>query len=250
MNHETLVSVVEEETVLSSKDKPNSDAVVEVQKDVVCIIPTMNEAAAIRKVIKGAKQFTNRVVVVDGHSDDGTVEVAKDAGADVIFQVGGKGKGVALCTSFEKVKGDLYVIIDGDATYDALEMESIVKPILNGEADMVIGSRLKGEMEDGSITQVNKVGNAVFNRLINWLYNGNISDSQSGFRALSRKAVDSLDLSSTGFEIETEMTVKALKKGLKIKEVPITYVKRIATKTKLSSIKDGSKIFKTIITSL
>ena len=128
-------------------------------------------------------------------------------------------------------------------------MEEIIKPILEDEADMVVGSRLKGKMEDGAITRFNKVGNRFFNFLINSFFNGNVTDSQSGYRALNRKAIESLNLSSKGFEVETEMTIKALKQRLKVKEIPITYKMRRGTPSKLNSIKAGSSILKTIINS-
>ena len=100
------------------------------------------------------------------------------------------------------------------------------------------------------MSTLNKVGNRFFNNLINFFYHGTITDSQSGFRAISRKAVEKMRLSSKGFEIETEMTVKALKQGLRVKEVPISYVRRRGSPTKLHAFKAGLKIFKTIITNL
>jgi glycosyltransferase involved in cell wall biosynthesis len=139
------------------------------------------------------------------------------------------------------------VTIDGDATYDASELVNLVQPIIDGKADMVVGSRLKGCMEPGSISRVNKIGNNLFNFLINNIFNGEISDSQSGFRALSDYAVKQLNLTSHDFEVETEITIKALKAGLRIKEVPIQYSRRRGTKSKLHSFKDGSRILKTIL---
>jgi glycosyltransferase involved in cell wall biosynthesis len=200
----------------------------------------------VAEVVKKSKLFADRVVVVDGHSKDGTIQIALESGADMILQ-DGKGKGMALRTAFNKVEGDIFVIIDGDATYDALEMERVVQPILADEADMVIGSRLKGKMEEGSISKVNIIGNRLFNFLINLLFNGGITDSQSGYRAVNRKAVESLSLESKGFEVETEMAVKALKQGLRIVEVPITYGRRRGSPSKLSSFKAGSRILRTII---
>jgi dolichol-phosphate mannosyltransferase len=216
---------------------------------IVFVIPTLNESSTIAEVVKKAKLFTARIVVVDGHSEDETSSVASDAGAEVVLQ-DGKGKGMALRTAFNRINSDIYVIIDGDATYDVMEMESIIKPILEGEADMVIGSRLRGKMEKGAITWVHKFGNGLFNFLINQLFHGEITDSQSGFRALNRRTVKRLNLSSESFEVETEMTIKTLKKGLKIREVPITYVKRKGSRSKLNSFKAGSRILRIIIVNL
>ncbi|MCJ7631849.1 glycosyltransferase family 2 protein [Candidatus Bathyarchaeota archaeon] len=210
-------------------------------QEILCLIPTLNESTAVAEVIAKAHHFAHRVVVVDGHSDDGTPAIASEAGADVIIQEG-KGKGMALRTAFTMFEADIYVIIDGDATYDVLEMDKLVQPVLDGEADMVIGSRLKGTLEDGAIPWVHKVGNDFFNFLINILFHGSITDSQSGYRALNRKAVESLHLSSQGFEVETEMTMKALKQGLKIKDVPITYRRRRGSQSKLHSFTAGFRI--------
>ncbi len=213
---------------------------------IACIIPTLNESLTIAEVVRKAQQFTDWIIVVDGNSQDNTCKCAIEAGATVIPQ-DGRGKGMALRTVFNKIDADIYVIIDGDATYDALEMGSLVKPVLENEADMVVGSRLRGRMEGGSITPINRLGNELFNFLINLLFDGKISDSQSGFRAMNREAVKALNLSSEGFEIETEITVKALKQGLKIREVPITYTKRKGSPSKLNSFKAGSKILTTIL---
>jgi dolichol-phosphate mannosyltransferase len=200
-------------------------------------------------VIRKAQQFTTHIVVVDGHSNDDTCDRAKHAGADIIYQEG-KGKGWALRTAFKQVQSDIYVTIDGDATYDARELINLVQPIIDDRADMVVGSRLKGCMEPGSISKVNKIGNNLFNFLINNIFNGDVSDSQSGFRAITDHAVRQLNLTSHDFEVETEITIKALKAGLRIKEIPINYSRRRGTKSKLNSFKDGTRILKTILAAI
>jgi len=223
---------------------------VEMFSEVLCIIPTLNEEKTIREVISKAKHFVNHVLVVDGFSVDDTYTNSKEAGAEVIFQEG-KGKGNALKTVFREIKEyDICVIIDGDGTYDPLEMGKIIEPIINGEADLVVGSRLQGKMEKGSISKTNIFGNNLFNFLINLLYKGKITDSQSGYRAMTSKAVNLINIKSEGFEIETEITIKALKKGMRIIEVPISYRKRRGSPTKLRPIKAGSRIIKTIIQNL
>ena len=219
------------------------------KQEIVCIIPTLNECDTVVEVIRKAQQFTPHIVVVDGHSNDDTCERAKVAGAKILYQEG-KGKGWALRTAFSQLKSDIYVTIDGDATYDAGELINLVQPIIDGKADMVVGSRLKGCMEPGSISKVNKIGNNLFNFLINSIFNGEVSDSQSGFRAITDHAVRQLNLTSHDFEVETEITIKALKAGLRIKEIPISYSRRRGTKSKLHSFKDGSRILKTILASI
>ncbi len=212
----------------------------------VCLIPTLNESPTIREVIIRAYGFTDLTVVVDGNSSDDTINIAKNSGAEILTQ-DGRGKGMAIQTALEKIDGDIYVIIDGDATYDASEMNAIVTPILNGEVDMVIGSRLLGRMEKGSISRTHLLGNRLFNALINLLNNSNITDSQSGFRAVNGRALKNLRLTSKGFEIETEMTVRALKNGLRIKEVPISYNIRKGTSSKLKGLATGVRILMTIL---
>jgi dolichol-phosphate mannosyltransferase len=218
--------------------------------EVLCIVPTLNEEATIEEIVRLAKRFAHRVIVVDGFSTDNTYNKAINSGAEVIFQEG-KGKGSALRTVFEEIRGDyIYVTIDGDATYDPLEMSNIIKPIIEDEADIVVGSRLQGKMEDGSISRTNIIGNKIFNFFINIFFKGKITDSQSGYRAMTRKAIDILDISSEGFEVETEITIKALKGGLDIIEVPITYRRRRGSSTKLRPLRDGSRIMITILKNL
>jgi len=215
-------------------------------KSVTCLIATLNEAPTVGEVIQKAKNHVDRVIVVDGNSSDDTSQIALKFGAEVLAQEG-KGKGMALRTAFNKIDEDVYVTIDGDATYDASEIDTLVTPIINGEADMVVGSRLNGKMEEGAITRFHKLGNHAFNAMINILNGSRISDSQSGFRAIDGRCVRSLELDSEGFEIETEITIKALRKGMRVKEVPITYKRRSGTPSKLSGFRSGYRITKTIL---
>jgi dolichol-phosphate mannosyltransferase len=206
----------------------------------------LNEGPTVGEVINKAKDFVDRVIVVDGHSSDDTSHVALKLGVEVLSQEG-KGKGMALRTAFSKIDEDIFVTIDGDANYDASEINSLIMPIIEGEADMVVGSRLNGKMEEGAITGFHKIGNHVFNAMINILNGSHISDSQSGFRAIDGGWARSLGLGTEGFEIETEITIRALRKGMRVKEVPITYTKRIGTPSKLSGFGAGYRIVKTIL---
>ncbi len=215
-------------------------------KRTVCLIPTLNEGPTVGEVILKAKKLVDKVVVVDGHSDDETPDMAKIHGAEVLVQKG-SGKGMAIQTAFQTVDQDILVIIDGDATYDASEIDSLIQPILQDEADMVVGSRLTGKMEEGAMTSFHRLGNHGFNVLINLLTGSHISDSQSGFRAIKGVWARSLRLASTSFEIETEITMRAIQHGLRIIEVPVTYRKRVNTVSKLSGFRAGWRILKTII---
>jgi dolichol-phosphate mannosyltransferase len=225
------------------------DAQTPEQVRLVCIIPTLNEGLTIGDVVNAAKRCADHVVVIDGGSEDDTATIAEEAGARVLNQAG-QGKGDALRTAFAKIPGDVYVTIDGDATYDPLDTPRLVRPIFHDAADMVVGSRLRGKMEHGAITWTNRLGNRFFNGLINAVYGHDISDSQSGFRAVTRRAVELMTLTANGFDIETEMTVKALKRGLRVTELPITYRRRRGTATKLHAIRAGFTILKTLICSM
>ncbi|MCJ7633315.1 glycosyltransferase family 2 protein [Candidatus Bathyarchaeota archaeon] len=211
-----------------------------------CLIPTLNESPTITEVIRNAHGLTDLIVVVDGNSIDDTVRVAKNSGAEVLIQEG-KGKGMAIQTALSKIEADIYVIIDGDATYNPSEINTIVSPVIDGEADMVVGSRLLGQMEKGAISWTHLLGNRFFNALINILNHSEISDSQSGFRAIAGEAFRNLRLCSKDFEIETEITVRALRNGLRVKEVPISYKGRRGTSSKLNGFGAGMKILRTIL---
>ena len=214
--------------------------------EIVYLIPTLNEAPTVGEVVRRAKRYARRVVVVDGYSGDDTCDRAEEAGAEILLQKG-KGKGAALHTAFSSIDADIYVIVDGDGTYDVGETEELLAPILMGEARMAIGSRLSGKLEDGAISKTHLLGNRFFNYLINVLFRSDVTDSQSGFRVISRDAMDLQGLRSKGFEIETEMTIQALGKGVKVVEVPIAYGRRTGSPSKLNGFRHGFSILITIL---
>ena len=217
----------------------------------ICVaIPTLNEENTIYEVVRGfselADHFPLSVLVVDGHSSDNTLKLARKAGASVIVQRR-RGKGAAMIEAVNKTKNDIYVFIDGDGTYLPSEFELIINSVLDGKADMVIGSRFKGKIEKGSIAPINILGNKFFN-LITWLvFNVHISDIFSGYRAVKKEVLEKINLRSCHFEVEVEMTVKTIASGFKILEVPITYLRRRGNSTKLRPFKDGLCIFKTFL---
>lgn len=144
------------------------------------------------------------------------------------------------------IDAEIFVFIDGDGTYLPIELDSLVKPILDGEADMVIGSRLKGEMEKDAMTMINKFGNKFFNFFIRRAVKFNIRDVLSGYRAVRGDSLKEIVLFSEGFEIEAEITLEFLGRKLRVMEVPISYKKRHGSLSKLQPFKDGVKIFKTL----
>jgi dolichol-phosphate hexosyltransferase len=215
-------------------------------EDVCVLIPTLNEAGSIGSVIDEFRGmgFEN-ILVIDGHSTDETVARAKAAGAKVVLQ-SGSGKGQALKDAFCLVKDDYIVLIDGDGTYLPSDVHLLLDPVMRGEVDQVVGNRF-GNLEWGALNRLNMFGNRFINFFFRLIYRINLSDILSGYRAFATSGVRRLDLSMTGFEIESEITIDSVKKGLKIVEVPITYRPRSGgTKTKLNPFKDGLKIILTI----
>lgn len=217
------------------------------KRDDVCVlIPTLNEAGSIRGVIEGFRSMGFQdILVIDGHSTDGTPDLARGAGARVIVQ-SGSGKGQALLEAFGHIDKEYIVLIDGDGTYLPSEVDRLLDPLMRGRADHVIGNRFSN-LRGGSLKRLNLVGNWLINLLFGIIYGVRLRDILSGYRAFTRSGISSLDLSVSGFEIESEITIESLKKGLRIVEVPITYLPRAGgTRTKLSPLRDGPKIMLTI----
>ncbi|NIA12221.1 MAG: S-layer glycoprotein N-glycosyltransferase AglJ [Nitrospiraceae bacterium] len=208
------------------------------KNDVCVLIPTLNEAKTISDIVK---KFRTEGLVIDGHSTDNTCELAASAGAEVIVQTG-KGKGQAIQQAFAAIEDEYVVMIDGDGTYLPEEIDVILAPILNGQADHVIGNRF-ANFSKGAFTKLNLVGNKLLNKMFGLIYGGWLNDILSGYRAFNKKSYKWIDLNKTGFEIETEITVECVKKDLRIAEVPITYLpRRYDASTKLNPLKDGIKI--------
>ncbi|MDD4160861.1 MAG: S-layer glycoprotein N-glycosyltransferase AglJ [Methanothrix sp.] len=215
-------------------------------KDVCVLIPTLNEEESIEPVIREFKAlgFEN-ILVADGHSTDGTVAKAKSAGAR-IFTQSGSGKGQALKEVFEEIEEEFILLIDGDGTYLPTDAATVLEPVLRGKADHVVGNRL-GNVQGGALKWLNMFGNKMINRFFATIYRVHLTDILSGYRAFTSEGIRRLDLTMKGFEIESEITIESVKKGLRIIEVPITYMPRpVGTKTKLHPFRDGLKIILTI----
>lgn len=215
-------------------------------EDVCILIPTLNEEDAIAEVVSEFKKmgFEN-VLVIDGHSVDDTCARAKKAGAKVVIQEG-TGKGQALKEAFEMIESDYILMIDGDGTYLPSEAALLLDPVMAGRADHVIGNRF-GNLQEGALTKLNMAGNKLINFFFRTVYDVPLNDILTGYRAFTKESVRRFDLTMSGFEIETEITIESVKKGLRIAEVPITYRQRpTGTKTKLNPLKDGARISATI----
>ena len=188
---------------------------------ITAILPAYNEEVSIGSVVLNTKKYVGNIIVVDDGSTDNTVEIAELAGAQVICHSSNKGKGAALKTGFEAVKSsEIIITMDSDAQHDPKEIPKLIAPIINGEADIVNGSRyINGNKKD--TPSYRRVGQTVLDKATNLGSGLDITDSQSGFRAFARHAVPAFRFSSVGFGIESEMLTDAANAGLRIKEVEI-----------------------------
>jgi len=210
--------------------------------DVSVILPALDEERTIGECItKIQKVFHDNVIngeiIVADSSTDRTPEIAASLGAKVIHTEK-NGYGNAYLTGFKHARGRNIVMGDADNTYDFLEIPKLLAPLQNG-ADFVIGSRFKGTIHKGSMDGLHRyIGNPVLTWMLNFIFHTHYSDTHSGFRAITRKALDRLPLTTGGMEFASEMLVMASKESLRIEEVPISYYPRL-TPSKLHSFADG-----------
>ncbi len=215
-------------------------------KSVTILLPALNEEDGIGEVIDSLPfgrleemGFRANVLVVDGHSKDTTIKIAREKGAKVAFQHG-KGKGNAVRLGMEIADSEFLVMLDADGTYPTEDIPAFLDMLQDG-ADVVMGSRLAGRIEDGAMTDLNRAGNKILSFLASMTYRTKVTDVCTGMWAFNRQAIESLRLNSTGFEIEAEMFAQASKAGLVIRETPILYSPRRG-EAKLGSIGCGLRI--------
>ncbi len=214
------------------------------------VIPTKNEAGSIAKVIEGVRPHCDQIIVVDGSSTDGTAQIAAGYPEVTLLQDSGRGKGEAIIIGINDAKGDIIVLIDSDGSHDPADIPRLVEPIIKGEADMIIGSRLLGGSDEihGNLTNyLRMVGAGFITLLINLRYKSELTDVLNGFKAITKEAAWSLDLRSRGFEIEQEMVVKALKKGYRVKEIASHEFCRASGHSKLPTYKGLMFIFRLFV---
>lgn len=198
---------------------------------VAVVIPTLNEEKGIGVVIKNLKKtltpHRHMIVVVDGHSRDRTVEIAKQNGAFVIFQ-NKQGYGDALYTGFryakDKLKAKIIFMMDADGTYDPSDCPKILQPVLKGKADLVVGKRI---VDNETMSLLNRFGNSMISWLVCRLLDLHLNDTQSGMYAFHSDLVDYINLTTTGWAFNTEILNAAKEGSFTIREVPISYRIRI-----------------------
>ncbi|MFD1861941.1 glycosyltransferase family 2 protein [Planococcus chinensis] len=218
---------------------------------IAVLLPCYNEELTIGKVVQDfRKELPDAAIYVyDNNSSDKTTEVALANGA-IVRQEPRQGKGNVVRSMFRDIDADVYVMADGDDTYPAEFVHDIIRPVVNGEANLVIGDRLSnGTYFNENKRQFHGFGNTLVKNLINRLYKSNINDIMTGYRAFDRLFVKSLPVTSPGFEIETEMSIHALDNKFLIKEVAIDYRDRPeGSESKLNTIQDGMKVLRMIFT--
>ncbi len=211
------------------------------------VIPTLNEAKNLRYVLPYIPGWVYEVIIIDGHSTDDTVNVARDLRPDVVVvKTDKRGKGAALCAGFEAASGDAIVMMDADGSMSPLEIPLYVGALMCG-MDYVKGSRFIQGGGTADMTTIRKLGNWGLTTVVCLLFGGGYSDLCYGYNAFWKRSLDTLELDTDGFEIETLMNVRALRAGLKIAEVPSFESYRIYGDSNLSAIRDGWRILMTIL---
>src|SRR6185295_10557292 len=214
--------------------------------DIAVLIPCFNEAASIGDVIKAFRVAlpNARIYVYDNNSYDNTASVAREAGA-IVRREPLQGKGHVVRRMFSDIEADVYVMVDGDATYDAAAAPRLVSRLIETQADMVVGARITEEKE--AYRAGHRFGNKMLTGLVSWIFGDRFTDMLSGYRAFSRRFAKSYPALASGFETETELTVHALELDMITAEVQTAYgARRIGSMSKLSTIRDGFRILATI----
>jgi len=213
------------------------------------VVPAMNEGKTIAEVLRGiaAQKEVNEIIVVDGHSTDNTLEIARQTIPSVktIIQ-SGKGKGDALKAGFQAASGDIVVAIDADGSMDPAEIPQFIRS-LRGDYDFAKGSRFLPESGTEDMTLLRRFGNKTFTVLVNILYGTSYSDCCYGYFALKKSAFNAIGVKSDGFEIETEINIRAGKKRLRAVEIPSYERRRLFGEGHLKALQDGWRILATIL---
>ena len=213
------------------------------------LIPCYNEEVTIKKVITDFQKTMPwaEIYVYDNNSTDRTAEIALECGANLRFEYK-QGKGNVVRSMFRDIEADCYILVDGDDTYPAEDALRLENAVLSGKADMAIGDRLSSTYFEENKRAFHNFGNVLVKKLINFIYKSDVHDIMTGLRAFSYDFVKSFPVTSKGFEIETEMTVFALDNNFKLYETPIDYRDRPSgSESKLNTVKDGTKVLKTIV---
>jgi glycosyltransferase involved in cell wall biosynthesis len=213
---------------------------------IAVLVPCYNEEKSIAKVVADFRAAlpSAAIFVFDNNSSDRTIEIARAAGAEV-FNEPHQGKGNVVRRMFTDIEADIYVLVDGDATYDAPSAPKMIERLLAERLDMVVGERV--DQEVAAYRAGHRTGNWLLTSFVGQVFGREFTDMLSGYRVFSRRFVKSFPVLSGGFEIETELTIHALELGLPVAEMPTPYYARLSgSSSKLNTWRDGFRILFTI----
>jgi len=216
---------------------------------IAILIPCYNEEVTIGKVVTDCKAAMPEAVVYvyDNNSTDNTYNIALQVGA-VVRRECRQGKGNVVRRMFREIDAECYIMLDGDDTYPVEHMPQMAQAILDGKADMVVGDRLSSTYFEENKRPFHNMGNVLVRRCINWLFKSNVSDIMTGYRAFSYEFVKTFPVLSTGFEIETEMTIHSVNHLMDIMSIPVDYRDRPENSvSKLNTFSDGIRVLRTIL---
>ena len=217
-------------------------------KKIAVLIPCYNEELTVEKTVSDFKRVLPNadIYVYNNNSKDRTKELALKSGA-IVRDEYRQGKGAVVRSMFRDIDADVYIMVDGDDTYPAEEVEGLITPVLEGKADMVIGDRLSSTYYTENKRPFHNFGNSLVKGLINFLFKSDLNDIMTGYRSFSKKFVKCMPVMSDGFQIETEMTIFALTNNMQVVNVPITYRDRPeGSESKLNTFSDGYKVLLTL----
>jgi glycosyltransferase involved in cell wall biosynthesis len=215
----------------------------EVKPSIAVIIPCYQEAVTIAKVVSDFRRELPdaKIYVYDNNCTDGTAEIAAKAGA-IVRREKRQGKGYVVAAMFEQITEDILVMVDGDDTYEASHVHELLKPVLRGDADMTIATRLTSHGEK-SFRPLHVAGNQMVCGIINWMFKSHVSDIFSGYRVFTRESARQIPVTTKGFDVETELTLQALYRGQVIQEMPAPYRARPeGSFSKLNTFSDGFRV--------
>ena len=211
------------------------------------VIPTLNEAGNILEAVTTIHKelaYPKEIIVVDGNSTDGTKEIVKSLDFCRLIIEPRRGYGLALRTGMKNAKGNIIVMVDGDGTYEVRHINRMISKMIETDADMVLATRMYDPNK--AMGLMNFIGNKVITNFYDFFYSQFLSDTQSGFRAISHEAIDKVKLDEGDMAYATEMLIEFAKEGFVMVEVPTTYKMRKYGKPKLRRFKSGIEIFSTM----
>jgi glycosyltransferase involved in cell wall biosynthesis len=211
------------------------------------VIPTLNEAGNILEAVTTIHNdlaYPKEIIVVDGNSTDGTKEIVQSLGYCRVIVEPRRGYGLALMTGMKNAKGNIIIMVDGDGTYEVRHINRMIQKMVEEDADMVLATRMYDPNK--AMGLMNFIGNKVITTFYDFFFSQFLSDTQSGFRAISHEAIDNVELKAYDMAYATEMLIQFAKEGYSMIEVPTTYKARKYGRPKLRRFKSGIEIFSTI----